>query len=178
MANDVKFIFVLGTLFVCTWLFLMLPRNDTQRSAYGVTGENTGGEARRTAVMPGNGGELQMDSAPVVRDNTAEGARHRGGFDVFGAVRDTDMPELAPGSRSSRGLGGEPTVSPGPSRDAMPGRTSFTSYTVQKGDTLCKISRKFFHTDARWRRIYEANREVVPSPDVLAEGVVLRIPEP
>ena len=153
MANDVKFIFVLGTLFVCTWLFLMLPRNDTQQSAYGVTGENIRDEECQADIVFGSGPELQMESAPVVRDNTMQVAQRRVRSDVPAVILDTD-------------------------RQDMPGQVSFTSYTVKKGDTLCKISRKFFQTDARWRTIYEANRETVPSPDVLPEGVVLRIPEP
>lgn len=50
------------------------------------------------------------------------------------------------------------------------------SYTVQRGDTLSGIARKFYGPDAGWRILYEANRDQMPSPDSLRVGMVLAIP--
>lgn len=50
------------------------------------------------------------------------------------------------------------------------------SYTVQKSDTLQKISKKFYDSYSKWPRIYKANESVLDSPDVVSPGMVLQIP--
>jgi len=50
------------------------------------------------------------------------------------------------------------------------------TYKVQKGDTLQKISQKFFGTTKKWHEIYEANRDVLKSPDRLYPGKTINIP--
>lgn len=50
------------------------------------------------------------------------------------------------------------------------------SYTVQTGDTLGSISRKFYGTSARYMDIYNANRDVMSSPNNVTVGQQLRIP--
>lgn len=49
-------------------------------------------------------------------------------------------------------------------------------YTVKKGDTLQKISFKFYNTTKRWKKIYEANEDILKIPDKVYPGQVLRIP--
>ena len=49
-------------------------------------------------------------------------------------------------------------------------------YTVQKGDTLYKLSRHFYNDQARWRDIWEANRARLANPDKLQVGMKLIIP--
>jgi nucleoid-associated protein YgaU len=51
-----------------------------------------------------------------------------------------------------------------------------TNYTVQKGDTLQKISQKFYRTTRRWPDLYKANRDVLKSPNSIRPGQVLKIP--
>jgi len=50
-------------------------------------------------------------------------------------------------------------------------------YTVGKNDTLQKISSKFYGTTRKWQKIYDANSQILKSPDKLYPGMVLRIPE-
>ena len=50
-------------------------------------------------------------------------------------------------------------------------------YTVQKNDTLQKISQKFYGTTRRWSDIYQANQDVLAGPDQIKPGQVLSIPE-
>lgn len=50
------------------------------------------------------------------------------------------------------------------------------AYTVGKGDTLEKISQKFYGTTKKWRRIYDANRNVLRSPNRVYPGQKLVIP--
>lgn len=60
-----------------------------------------------------------------------------------------------------------------PDPPAGPGQ----SYTVVAGDTLWKISNKFYGTGSKWRTIYDANRAVIGSnPNLIRAGQVLQIP--
>jgi LysM repeat protein len=49
-------------------------------------------------------------------------------------------------------------------------------YKVQPNDTLQKISQKFYGTYGKWRRIYDANADVLRDPNRLRVGQVLKIP--
>ena len=49
-------------------------------------------------------------------------------------------------------------------------------YTVQDGDSLSRISDKFYGTKTRWKELYEANRDVLDSPDWVKPGMALVIP--
>lgn len=49
-------------------------------------------------------------------------------------------------------------------------------YTVEKGDTLAKISQKVYGTGKYYKAIYEANRETLVSTTSLRIGQKLRIP--
>jgi nucleoid-associated protein YgaU len=51
-----------------------------------------------------------------------------------------------------------------------------TEYTILKDDTLQKISKKFYGSYSKWSKIYEANKAVIPDPDRIKPGVVIRIP--
>ena len=50
------------------------------------------------------------------------------------------------------------------------------SYEVQSGDTLSKISKKFYGTANRWNDIYQANRDILSSARSLRVGQELLIP--
>lgn len=51
------------------------------------------------------------------------------------------------------------------------------AYTVQKGDTLVALSRKFYGGDSEWKRILEANRPLLKGdPASLKPGMKLTIP--
>ena len=52
----------------------------------------------------------------------------------------------------------------------------FQQYTVQKGDTLQKISKKVFGTTKKWAKIYDANRDALKGPNKIYPGQVINIP--
>lgn len=56
-------------------------------------------------------------------------------------------------------------------------KEEFTNYTVQKGDTLQKISTKFFGTTKKWKKIFNANQDILKSPDKVRPGMTLKIPK-
>ena len=52
-----------------------------------------------------------------------------------------------------------------------------TTYTVEKGDTLWSISCKFYNNDGtKWKKIQEANKDVLSSPGSIKPGLTLTIP--
>lgn len=51
------------------------------------------------------------------------------------------------------------------------------SYVVQKGDTLSKISVRFFGTPHRWKTIFEANKDRISNVNNLKVGSTIVIPQ-
>jgi nucleoid-associated protein YgaU len=74
------------------------------------------------------------------------------------------------GTGSGTGRSADVVIPPGPTP-----RTG-QSYTVQKGDTLYSLARRFYSDQAKWKVILEANRAAIPNPDVIRVGQVLTIP--
>jgi len=68
-----------------------------------------------------------------------------------------------------------PSATKSPSRHKEKSSDSQT-YTVQEGDTLASISRRFYKTSKRWREILEANDKKIDDPDNLKAGQKLKIP--
>lgn len=50
------------------------------------------------------------------------------------------------------------------------------SYVVKSGDTLASISRKFYKTSKRWKKIRDANADKIDDPQDLKVGETLTIP--
>jgi nucleoid-associated protein YgaU len=49
-------------------------------------------------------------------------------------------------------------------------------YTVVSGDNLSKISKQFYGDPNKYQRIFEANKPMLKSPDLIYPGQMLRIP--
>ena len=54
---------------------------------------------------------------------------------------------------------------------------SARTYTVVEGDSLSKIAKHQYGDGNKWRKIYDANRDVIDNPDLIFPGQQLRIPE-
>lgn len=50
------------------------------------------------------------------------------------------------------------------------------TYTVASGDSLSKIAKHFYGDANQWRRIFEANRDILKDPDLIYPGQTLKIP--
>ena len=70
-----------------------------------------------------------------------------------------------------------PVRSSEPEAAATGGGIGATTYVVQAGDVLGTISTAVYGTSKSWRKIYDANRDVLADPNRLVVGMVLRIPE-
>ncbi|HEX9053894.1 MAG TPA: LysM peptidoglycan-binding domain-containing protein [Gemmatimonadales bacterium] len=51
------------------------------------------------------------------------------------------------------------------------------TYTVVAGDNLSKIAKKIYGDGNKWRKIFDANTDVLKNPDLIRPGQVLKIPE-
>jgi len=86
--------------------------------------------------------------------------------------------KLPPRSTAGQAAPAEETVEVMEVQETVPAAAgqTFTSYTVGKNDTLQKISKKFYGTTRKWTNIYEANKDILRTPDKLYPGQTLKIP--
>lgn len=63
-----------------------------------------------------------------------------------------------------------------PAPEAEPAAEGRT-YTVQSGDSLWKISEAMYGSGAKYKHIFEANRDILDDPDRIFPGQVLKIPD-
>ena len=94
---------------------------------------------------------------------------------IFG--KDKDQDQEAPADVSDVQSGSSSTAPPpgqgGPAATAAPMNT----YVVVKGDSLSKIAQRAYGDGRKWRKIYEANKDLIKDPDLIYPGQSLRIPE-
>ena len=50
-------------------------------------------------------------------------------------------------------------------------------YEVAIGNTLWDLAQRFYGNPFDWRRIWEANRETIPNPDLIYPGQVILVPD-
>lgn len=78
------------------------------------------------------------------------------------------LPALAAGETETPVTPSEPTESSEPQTGS--------TYTVQPGDCLWSISRRFYGTGTRWNVIYETNKSIIRKPGFIQIGQILEIP--
>jgi nucleoid-associated protein YgaU len=83
------------------------------------------------------------------------------------------MAENKPKPDFSNVQSGGSSTAPSPT----PAKSAARTYTVVKGDTLSKIAQSMYGDANKWRKIYEANTDLITNPDVIHPGQVLKIPE-
>ncbi len=59
---------------------------------------------------------------------------------------------------------------------APPQQAEVEYYTIQKGDTLSAIAKRYYGNANDYPRIFEANREVIKDADLIYPGQKIRIP--
>jgi nucleoid-associated protein YgaU len=76
--------------------------------------------------------------------------------------KDDDMPDFS-------------DVQSGASSTA-PAAEVFETYEVKPGDSLSKIAKRVYGNASDWKKIFEANTDVVKDPDKIFPGQKLKIP--
>jgi LysM repeat protein len=64
-----------------------------------------------------------------------------------------------------------------PPSAAAPKPDEVTTYVVQSGDTLSALAQRFYGKASLYPRIFEANRDILNSPDLIKVGQTLKIPK-
>jgi nucleoid-associated protein YgaU len=54
--------------------------------------------------------------------------------------------------------------------------TSGRTYTVKSGDSLSKIAQREYGDASQWKKIHEANRDIIKNPDLIHPGQTLKLP--
>ncbi|MGE5276584.1 MAG: LysM peptidoglycan-binding domain-containing protein [Acidobacteriota bacterium] len=73
-------------------------------------------------------------------------------------------------------VSGSSSTAPSPAGSSADPTTS-RMYVVQAGDSLSKIAKKFYGNANSWKRIFEANKDVIKNPDLIQPGWKLQIPD-
>ncbi len=117
---------------------------------------------------------LKQENDSLKRELMAASARVEQLENVVGQARrplQTQVPaqpvRIQPSAQTPPGT----AVAPMPSPSNAP-----RNYTVQSGDTLSAISKRFYGTPSRWIDIYQANRDRLSSESALRVGQEIRIP--
>ena len=84
------------------------------------------------------------------------------GFKTTEEVR-PDFSAVQTGFRTTEEVVGEPDAAP-------------RTYTIEKGDTLSHVAKRFYGKAKYWRQIHEANREAIPDPDRIFPGQSIVLP--
>jgi nucleoid-associated protein YgaU len=75
-----------------------------------------------------------------------------------------------------------PTIAPAvvvtpPTQTPTPAPQQERIHVVAAGDTLTGIAQKYYGDASKWNKIFEANRDILPSSNSLQIGQKLKIPE-
>lgn len=132
-------------------------------------------------LSQGNRGYIQ-GSVPPQQDESRSKTRktHTLEVELANPFKIKQMPQVdetkKKGAAAEAGI--QPLVSSGQEPEAMPeSYAAGEEYLVQEGDTLQKISAKFYGTTKKWQKIYDANTNVLKSPNRVYPGQKLNIPK-
>ena len=85
--------------------------------------------------------------------------------------RKADFSDVRSGSSSTA-----PAPLPGLPDLETTGMGGGRSYTVQAGDSLSKIAQREYGDASQWKRIHEANKDLIKNPDLIHPGQTLNLP--
>jgi hypothetical protein len=136
------------------------PQTPALKSANGSKGQDE--EARQRNGLPRKPGTAPDPIAGAKKDDTLA--------NDAGPAHNRDWEPTGPA--------GAPAKKPGESGRPNPTATgSGRSHVIQPGETLSGIASRYLGSSARYREIYDANRDVLKSPDDVREGMTLVIPD-
>ena len=70
----------------------------------------------------------------------------------------------------------DPNAKPAQVQGASASGGRVSTYTVQAGDSLSKISKELYGNASEYMKIFEANRDVLSDPNKIRPGQTLKIP--
>jgi nucleoid-associated protein YgaU len=63
-----------------------------------------------------------------------------------------------------------------PAKDELGVAASVRTVEVLQGESLWQVAKRTLGKGSEWKAVWEANRDVIADPDLLAPGTVLKIP--
>jgi nucleoid-associated protein YgaU len=145
----------------------MASRSFTDEEAFWARSIQTSYIGWRVPALPPVRSDAGWTAAPTAVAPVALGQPSALGFDgaflppISASSNATEEVELVPVDRA-------PAAASGAGVEQV--------YTVQKGDTLGAIARKYYGNANAWQRILERNRDLLSSPTQLKPGMRLKIP--
>jgi len=116
---------------------------------------------------------LRAENEGLKRELVVAGQRVSQLENVLAQARRLPAPQVepAPAANTRQQAPRTPAAAGPPAPQDVP-----RTYTVQSGDSLISISRRFYGTPSRWIDIYQANRDRLASENALRVGQEIRIP--
>jgi nucleoid-associated protein YgaU len=89
-----------------------------------------------------------------------------------------DFSNVSSGSSSTAPAARKPEIdTPVTPTSATPAAPAATEYEIKSGDSLSAIAKRFYGDATQWRKIYDANRDVMgDDPDKIYPGQKITIP--
>ena len=109
------------------------------------------------------------ERAPDVEWSQTGRRQRASNMEVIMAADDKPKPDF-----SDVKSGGSSTAPSPPA--SKPSAANVDTYVVVAGDSLSKIAKRLYGDAAKWRQIYEANRDQIKNPDLIHPGQQLKIP--
>lgn len=91
-------------------------------------------------------------------------------YDLDGAIPTYGVPPAVAGAAPAKAA----ITTPAPAKADASGTPRV--HLVKEGESLWKIAKQELGAGSRWKEIYDANRDVLTSPEALHTGIKLRIP--
>jgi nucleoid-associated protein YgaU len=60
---------------------------------------------------------------------------------------------------------------------SAPAATVYETYEVKSGDSLSKIAKRVYGKSNEWKKIFEANKDLIKDPDKIFPGQKLKLPK-
>ena len=122
-------------------------------------------------------GERRISSSEIKKlramlDEDEKNTSTRPPIDV--AAAGADEPESAPPAASTNAPAA--MTKPFAQKAKKTKRLIPETYTVEEGDTLMRISARFYGTNRKWREIREANKTIISSDGRVKTGQVIKLP--
>ncbi len=130
-------------------------------------------EAARESLASacGHGAAELKERIAELENNLAE---LQAAYDKLGSSRLNARDRMPEGIQA--GLNATVSLPPVKPEDSSPS-TRDLNYVVQQRDTLSLLAQRFYSDTRQWQRIYDANRNRIPNPNVLPVGATIVIPD-
>ena len=119
-------------------------------------------------------GKIRGEQEIILAGDTAEGSEAETAENGSEGADDAEAAAAAEGASDADAATAEEgaAVTEGDGENA-----ALDSYTVERGDCLWRIAQKLYGDGAKWKLIYENNKDIIKQPSLIYPGQVLQLPD-